>query len=506
MLDVDPDADDVHRVGSTPAATTRSRISACVTWIACESVRARASRLVRAIELGVPGSSRTAREGRRCASRCDVSSQRGCSASKWLVRNTAWSRGEARPAGAARRRSRDAARWPRGAERPRRPTSPFARRRRTVASAPANARVRARTKYARTRSARGRAARERTRHPREHLEVAVRDLVDPRQPDRRTAAPRARRRVGRARQPTPPRRRTGRLRHRRARDGPRSCDRRRAARLRVPRGARSSTDRFGWARDTRRSAAAPPRAAPSRSGRAPGRARRPRPCGRRTSARSARGRDGASSHARTSPPLLGLSDQLDAMTRTRLPCERLSLGGWVEDRRVDRVRDQMRLHELDAEIAVRVEAVPRLDDRRGRELGVDLGDALVGAVVEAAIRPDRAVHAVDEADVVARESAEAAEVEVERVDEADGGAAGDRVRARPSSPRRSSSATSARRNWCPPPVGGGANSWKSARSAAPRPRRVPHASTSVAELVELTREATRRARNVRAARAVIARP
>ena len=36
-----------------------------------------------------------------------------------------------------------------------------------------------------------------------------------------------------------------------------------------------------------------------------------------------------------------------------------------------------------------------------------------------------------------------------------------------SSPRLSSSRTSARRNWCPPPAGDGANSWKSARSARP---------------------------------------
>ena len=104
------------------------------------------------------------------------------------------------------------------------------------------------------------------------------------------------------------------------------------------------------------------------------------------------------------------------MTRTRLPGERLALGGRVEDRRIDRVRDQVRIDELDPERPVGVEAVPRLDDRRVRELGVDLGDPRVRSVVEAAVRRDRAVDAVDEADVVAREAAEAAEVEVERVE------------------------------------------------------------------------------------------
>src|SRR5438105_7555 len=38
------------------------------------------------------------------------------------------------------------------------------------------------------------------------------------------------------------------------------------------------------------------------------------------------------------------------------------------------------------------------------------------------------------------------------------------------SPRRSSSPTSARRNWLPPPVGAGRNSWKTARSDERRQR------------------------------------
>ena len=39
------------------------------------------------------------------------------------------------------------------------------------------------------------------------------------------------------------------------------------------------------------------------------------------------------------------------------------------------------------------------------------------------------------------------------------------------SPRLSSSRTSARRNWCPPPAGGGSKSWNSARSARSRRER-----------------------------------
>ena len=61
-------------------------------------------------------------------------------------------------------------------------------------------------------------------------------------------------------------------------------------------------------------------------------------------------------------------------------------------------------------------------------------------------------------------------------------------------PRRSSSDTSARRNWCPPPVGGGANSWKSATSAAPR-REKRTRSISV-ETSRATAPAPRRARAI----------
>ena len=50
--------------------------------------------------------------------------------------------------------------------------------------------------------------------------------------------------------------------------------------------------------------------------------------------------------------------------------------------------------ELQPQLAVLLEAVSGLEDRRVRELAVELEDALVGAVVEAAVDADRAVHAM----------------------------------------------------------------------------------------------------------------
>ncbi len=73
--------------------------------------------------------------------------------------------------------------------------------------------------------------------------------------------------------------------------------------------------------------------------------------------------------------------------------------------------------ELEAELAMLLEAVARLQDGRARE-PVDLDDAQVGAVVEAAIDADRPVDAMDHPHAVAREAAQAREVEVEGVVEA----------------------------------------------------------------------------------------
>src|SRR4029079_9517150 len=55
---------------------------------------------------------------------------------------------------------------------------------------------------------------------------------------------------------------------------------------------------------------------------------------------------------------------------------------------------------------------------RVRESRIELGDARVCAVVEAAVRPDRTVDTMDQAHVGAHETTEAPEVEVERVHEA----------------------------------------------------------------------------------------
>jgi len=78
--------------------------------------------------------------------------------------------------------------------------------------------------------------------------------------------------------------------------------------------------------------------------------------------------------------LRGLSDQLVATTRTRRPA-----GG---------LRDDDRLPQFDPELAMGFEAVPRLQDRRVRELPVQLRDAAVGAVVGAAVEADRSVDAM----------------------------------------------------------------------------------------------------------------
>ncbi len=107
--------------------------------------------------------------------------------------------------------------------------------------------------------------------------------------------------------------------------------------------------------------------------------------------------------------------------------ERLPPGGRVEDRRIDRIRNHDRAPEIQAELAVPLERVPGLEDRRGRELGVDPRDPRVRAVVEAAVDPDRAVDAVHHPGAASGEAPEAREVEVERVEEARRCAARDAV-------------------------------------------------------------------------------
>ena len=133
-----------------------------------------------------------------------------------------------------------------------------------------------------------------------------------------------------------------------------------------------------------------------------------------------------SSHSSAPTPLRGLSDQLDATTLTFLPSSGSRPRWRVEDRRVDGVRDDDRLAQLEAELAVLRERELRLEDRRGRERGVDLGDPRVRAVVEPSVGADRPVDAVHHPRPAAREAPEPPEVEVERVEEAHGRTSGDR--------------------------------------------------------------------------------
>ena len=152
------------------------------------------------------------------------------------------------------------------------------------------------------------------------------------------------------------------------------------------------------------------------------------------------------------------------------PLERLAARRRMEDRRIDGVRDDHRVAELEPELAVLLERELRLEDRRGRELGVHRCDPRVCAVVEPSVDADRAVDAVHHPRAAFREPPQARDVEVERVEEAGGRLARDAVqldrRGRETRARaRAHGRTGARR-----PTGGGANSWKSARSA--RPRRV----------------------------------
>ena len=100
----------------------------------------------------------------------------------------------------------------------------------------------------------------------------------------------------------------------------------------------------------------------------------------------------------------------------------------MEDRRIGGVRDHDRVSERDPELGVLLEAVARLQNRGVRNPGVDLGDARVRPVVEAAVRTDRPVDAMHQPAVVAREPPEPGEVEVERVEEACAGTSRNPIR------------------------------------------------------------------------------
>ncbi len=95
----------------------------------------------------------------------------------------------------------------------------------------------------------------------------------------------------------------------------------------------------------------------------------------------------------------------------------------MEDRGIDGVPDQNRVAELEPELEVLLEAEAGLKHRRPGERSVELRNAGIGAVVEAAVDADRSVDSVHHPATVARKPPQAAEVEVERVEETDGGGA-----------------------------------------------------------------------------------
>ena len=133
-----------------------------------------------------------------------------------------------------------------------------------------------------------------------------------------------------------------------------------------------------------------------------------------------------SSHSSAPTPLRGIVGPA-RRDHPYLPAlERLAAGWRVEDRRVDCVRDDNRLAQLEAELTVFRERELRLEDRRGRQCSVDLGDPRVRAVVEPSVGADRPVDAVHHPRPTAREAPEPPEVEVERVEEAHGRPSGDR--------------------------------------------------------------------------------
>src|SRR5262249_21554348 len=89
--------------------------------------------------------------------------------------------------------------------------------------------------------------------------------------------------------------------------------------------------------------------------------------------------------------------------------------------------DYDRVSHLQSELAMPVEAVARLQDRRVCER-VDFHDATVSTVVETSVGADRPVNPVDHSHAVTHEAAKTDEVEVERVVEARRGSARDLIR------------------------------------------------------------------------------
>ena len=194
-------------------------------------------------------------------------------------------------------------------------------------------------------------------------------------------------------------------------------------------------------------------------------------CDRRTSARTRSGSRFRSSHARTSAPLRGLSDQLVAIDAERSALDRA-------------VAEQRRGWKIAGSGALRITTGLRGSSPSSRcfsrlyrdwrivasASSVELHHETVGAVVEAPVRADRPVDPMDHPDVGPGEPPQPGRLEVERVVEAGRRAARDPVQLDLEPTPLRARRASARRNWCPPPAGGGANSWNSARSARPSRR------------------------------------
>ena len=111
---------------------------------------------------------------------------------------------------------------------------------------------------------------------------------------------------------------------------------------------------------------------------------------------------------------LELGDHVGALARVVGPARRDQAHGLprakrhatvgVEDRGIGRVRDHDRLPQLQPQLAMLLEAIAGLEDRRVRQLAVELEDVAVGAVVEAAVDADRPVHAMHHPATRARRS------------------------------------------------------------------------------------------------------
>ena len=176
--------------------------------------------------------------------------------------------------------------------------------------------------------------------------------------------------------------------------------------------------------------------------------------------------------ARGIQPTIEVREHVGALPRVVGPARRDQLhrprGGErrpplvMEERGVRRVADHDRIPELEPQLAVHLEAVPRLEHRRIRQRMVQRDDLPVGAVVEPAVDADRAVDAMHKPAIATGEAAQASGVEVERVEETDG---------RPPEIRLISTVSSRRRSSPTSPAGTGGRRLAAVARTHGRPRR-----------------------------------